>query len=42
MKFPDCSTCGFRLWNPIAELEFTYVSLYDHGRFPGRCIVSKL
>jgi len=40
VTFPDCPTCGFRLWNPIVELEFTYVALYDDGRFPGRCIVS--
>jgi diadenosine tetraphosphate (Ap4A) HIT family hydrolase len=38
--FPDCKGCGFRLWNPIAELTHTYVGLYDDGRFPGRCIIS--
>jgi len=43
MKFPDfpaCEACGFKLWNPIIELDHTFVSLYDDGRFPGRCLVS--
>ena len=35
-----CKECGFELWNPVAELEYSNVALYDDGRFPGRCIVS--
>lgn len=31
--------CGFMLWNPIAESEFSRLGLYDDARFPGRCIL---
>lgn len=35
-----CSTCGFALWLPVAELSVSRVGLYDDARFPGRLIVS--
>lgn len=34
-----CPTCGFSLWNPIAELKVSALGLYDDSRFPGRCIL---
>lgn len=35
----ECETCGFSLWNPIKNLSTSSLSLYDDGRFPGRCIL---
>lgn len=34
-----CTVCGFELWNPIANLNVSVLSLYDDARFPGRCIL---
>ena len=33
-----CS-CGFSLWNPIAESVYSSLGLYDDARFPGRSIL---
>lgn len=35
----SCVSCGFELWNPVAELSVSDLSLYSDGRFPGRCIL---
>lgn len=35
-----CSSCGFELWHPIAELRVANLALYSDGRFPGRAILS--
>ncbi len=34
-----CSTCGFKLFNPIAELEVSILGLYNDARFPGRSLL---
>lgn len=31
--------CGFVLWQPIAQSEFSCLGLYDDARFPGRSIL---
>jgi len=39
MNQSACLHCQFTLWNPVANLQFSTVGLYDDSRFPGRCIV---
>jgi diadenosine tetraphosphate (Ap4A) HIT family hydrolase len=39
-SFVKCKDCGFELWEPIAELSYSYLGLYNDARFPGRCILS--
>lgn len=39
-SFVKCKDCGFELWEPIAELSYSCLGLYDDARFPGRCILS--
>lgn len=34
-----CSSCDFQLFNPVAQLQFSTVGLYDDARFPGRLLV---
>jgi diadenosine tetraphosphate (Ap4A) HIT family hydrolase len=34
-----CSTCGFQLFNPIAELQASTLGLYSDARFPGRALL---
>jgi diadenosine tetraphosphate (Ap4A) HIT family hydrolase len=31
--------CGFVLWNPIAQSDYSSLGLYDDARFPGRSIL---
>lgn len=31
--------CGFVLWQPIAQSEYSSLGLYDDARFPGRSIL---
>lgn len=31
--------CGFGLWQPIAQSEYSRLGLYDDARFPGRSIL---
>lgn len=43
LKFPlsddtPC-VCGFVLWQPIAQSEYSSLGLYDDARFPGRSIL---
>lgn len=35
-----CSTCGFRVLQPVREFKGTTLGLYDDARFPGRCILA--
>jgi diadenosine tetraphosphate (Ap4A) HIT family hydrolase len=34
-----CPSCGFELWNPICQMNVSFLGLYDDGRFPGRTIL---
>jgi diadenosine tetraphosphate (Ap4A) HIT family hydrolase len=35
-----CRTCGFHLWEPIAESPHAKLGLYSDSRFPGRSILT--
>lgn len=39
MSASVCSSCDFQLFNPVAQLQFSTVGLYDDARFPGRLLV---
>lgn len=34
-----CKSCGFDLWKPIGNLEFSELGFYSDSRFPGRGIL---
>lgn len=34
-----CKSCGFDLWKPIGNLEFSELGFYSDSRFPGRSIL---
>lgn len=41
-KTPDyaCSECGFALWNPVCQLDVSFLGIYNDDRFPGRSILA--
>jgi diadenosine tetraphosphate (Ap4A) HIT family hydrolase len=34
-----CRSCGFELWNPVADLGTASLGIYNDSRFPGRSIL---
>lgn len=34
-----CRSCGFQLWNPVADLGTASLGIYSDARFPGRSIL---
>jgi diadenosine tetraphosphate (Ap4A) HIT family hydrolase len=35
-----CSECGFALWNPVCQLDVSFLGIYNDARFPGRSILA--
>lgn len=34
-----CSQCGFELWEPVRQLDVSFLGIYNDARFPGRAIL---
>jgi diadenosine tetraphosphate (Ap4A) HIT family hydrolase len=35
----SCATCDFALWNPVCQLDVSFLGVYNDARFPGRSIL---